>query len=169
MKLLTLISPLLFTFVALLLTAVESALFPHLGIPAVLTPDLNLTIIVFLASCNPGLRPILSAFGVSLAATLFASKPSLPLLLGPMLVYFIAGRLNRTMFLNHLVPQALCAGCGRALLTICESLGTGIGSCLLPATGEFLTTTLFAFPILLCLNSLRERFLPRPGSLFPAS
>jgi hypothetical protein len=166
MKILLLLSPLLFTLAAVLLTAVESTFFSHLGIPAALTPDLNLALIIFLSSCGPDTKTILSALGVSLAASLFGSSPGFPLFMGPLLLFFIGLRLNQTMFMNHIFPQAVFTGLGRALLTLGGILAGAAGDhILLQALAGFISTTIFALPLLLLLNHLRDRFLPQAANL----
>ncbi len=166
MKILFFLSPLVYILAALLLVAVESSLFPRIGIPSVLTPDLNLVLIVFLTSTSFRLRSFFSALGISLAASLFGSNPGFPSAFGHLAVYFAGLWINQTVFMNHIFPQALFAGAGHFLLILGAVLLTASpGHLFFRAAGGGLTTTLFAFPILFLLNALRERYQPQSTSL----
>jgi len=169
MHTLALFSPLFFIFAALIMTAIESSLFPNLGIPAAFTPDLNLVLIVFLSSCPLGLRCLLAAAGVSLTSSLFSSSPGF---LQPILylaIFFAGCHLNRTIFMNHIFPQAFFVGICKLFLTI--FLGAATGSPIfiditLKAFGSVTTTTIFAIPILFSLNALYDRYMPaNPNSI----
>ncbi|NPA25159.1 MAG: hypothetical protein GXO34_04975 [Deltaproteobacteria bacterium] len=165
MKILLFLSPLVYTLAALVLVAVESSLFPRLGIPTALTPDLNLVLIVFLTSTPFRLRGFFSALGISLAASLFGSSPGFPLAFGHLAVYFAGLWINQTVFMNHIFPQALFAGAGRFILTLGAALMTVLPEHLFfKAAGGGLTTAMFAFPILFLLNLLRERYQPQTTS-----
>ena len=166
MKILVFFSPLFFTLAALFLSAIEASLFPHLGLPAYLNPDLNLVLIVFLTSCYPGLRSLLAAIGVALAASLFSSSPGFPVAFGHVAIFLIGSRLNQTVFMNHILPQALFAGISRFLLHgVAVLLVTTPDHFFLRAGGGALTTAVFAIPLLALLNSLRERYLPQAANL----
>ncbi|MBN2809972.1 MAG: hypothetical protein JXR80_10815 [Deltaproteobacteria bacterium] len=167
MQTLTLFSPLFFTFAAFILTAVESSFFPNLGVPPAFTPDLNLALIIFLSSCPLGLRTLLGAIGITLATNLFSSFPGM---LQPLLylsIFLVGCLLNRTIFMNHLVPQAVLAGSGKLFMTLFLGLTAGapiFSNLLLKALGGIITTTLFTFPILFFLNTLQECFVPTNSS-----
>ncbi len=170
MKILVFLSPLFFTLAALFLSALEASLFPHLWVPAYLNPDLNLVLIVFLTSCHPGLRSLLAALGVALAASLFSSSPGFPTAFGHLLVFLLGCRLNQTVFMNHILPQALFAGCSFFLLH-----GAAVLFAAAPehffffrALGGALATAVFALPLLALLNVLRERYLPQAVNLISA-
>jgi hypothetical protein len=162
--------PLYFTMAALFLGAIETSLFPNLGIPAILTPDLNLALLTFLASCPFGWRPLLAAAGVSIAAALNNSSPGI-IQPGIMLfIFFTGGRLNQTIFMNNIFPQAFFAGCSSMIMTILLGIlatpQPPLGSTIMVAGGCALTTALFAFPILSYLNALQEHFRPlNPDSI----
>ena len=163
MNTLALFSPLFFTFTAFILTAIESSFFPNLGVPAAFTPDLNLVLIIFLTSRPPGLRCLLAAAGISLTTSLFSSSPGITQPLLYLSIFFVGCHLNRTIFMNHIFPQAIFAGICKLLLTFC--LGLTMGSpiffnIILKALGGITTTTIFAIPILFFLNTLQDRYLP---------
>lgn len=163
MNTLALFSPLYFTFAAFFLTAIESSFFPHIGIPAIFTPDLNLVLIIFLTSCPPGGRCLLAAIGISLTTSLFSSSPSIIQPLGHLFIFLLGCRLNQTIFMNHIFPQAVFTGIGKLLLTIFLSFTMSsstlfLNNTILRALGGATTTTLFAFPILLYLNILHKKF-----------
>ena len=164
MNTLALFSPLFFTFAAFILTAVESSFFPHLGVPATFTPDLNLVLIIFLTSRPLGERSLLAAAGISMTTSLFSSTPGI---LQPLIffsIFLIGCRLNQTIFMNHIFPQAIFAGIGKFLLTLFTGFSMGLSplfpDILLKAAGGTATTILFAFPILFFLNTLQEHYLP---------
>ena len=164
MSTLSLFLPLYFTVAALFLGAIETTLFPNFGIPALCTPDLNLALITFLASCHFGWKTMLAAVGVSIAATLNSSSPGI-MHPGIMLFIFLAGgRLNHTIFMNNIFPQAFFAGSSSLIMTLLLGLLASpqppLGSNLIVALGCALTTTIFAFPILSYLNALQERLRP---------
>ncbi len=164
MSTLALFLPLYFTLAALFLSAIEISLFPSLGIPAICTPNLNLALITFLASSSFGWRPLLAAFGVSVAAALYNSSPGI-IQPGLMLFIFFAGsRLKQTIFMNNIFPQALFTGCSSLFMTILLGvLATPqppLGATIIVACGCALTTTIFTIPILSYLNTLQERFQP---------
>ncbi|MCD6534802.1 MAG: hypothetical protein J7L25_12145 [Deltaproteobacteria bacterium] len=170
MNTLTLFSPLFFTLAAFILTAVESSFFPNLGVPATFTPDLNLVLIIFLTSCPPGIRCLLSAIGISITTSLFSSAPGIIQPIGHLFIFFIGCRINQTIFMNHIFPQAVFAGIGKFFLTLFLSFATGsilpFSNIIFRAFGGTITTALFAFPILLYLNTLQERFIPaNPNSI----
>ncbi len=162
--------PLYFTLAALLLSAIETTLFPHLGVPSIFTPDLSLALITFLASCTPGWRSFLAALGVAFASPLYSSSPGI-IQPGIMLFIFFTGcRLNQTIFMNNLLPQAVFAGSGKFVMTIFLGLLTAplppLRTTAIGALGCALTTTLFTLPILAYLNALQERFKPaNPDSI----
>ncbi len=164
MNTLALFSPLFFTFAAFILTAVESSFFSNLGVPAVFTPDLNLVLIIFLTSRTPGIRCLLAAVGISLTASLYSSAPGIMQPLGYLFLFFIGCHLNQTIFMNNIFPQALFAGIGKLLLTLFLSFAISpfplFPGIILKAFGGVATTILFAFPILLYLNTIHERFSP---------
>ena len=164
MNTLTLFSPLYFIFAAFLLTAIESSFFPNLGVPAVFTPDLNLVLIIFLTARPPGVRCLLAAVAISLTASLFSSAPGIMQPLGYLFIFFIGCHLNQTIFMNHIFPQAIFTGLGKLLMTLFLSFAISpfplFSNIILKAFGGAVTTTLFAFPILLYLNTLHERFSP---------
>ncbi len=171
MPTLTLFSPLFFTFLAFILKAIESSFFPNLGIPAGFTPDLNLVLIVFLTSRPLGLRCLLAAAGISLTTSLFSSSPGIIQPILHLAIFFAGCHLNRTVFMNHIFPQALFAGTCKLLLTI--FLGIAIGSpdfsnLILKAFGGIITTTIFAIPILFCLNTLQARYIPSNPNILSA-
>jgi hypothetical protein len=169
MKILVFLSPLFFTLAALFLSAIEASLFPHLGLPAFLNPDLNLVLIVFLTSCYPGLRSLLAAIGVALAASLFSSSPGFPVAFGHIMIFLIGSRLNQTVFMNHILPQALFAGGSRFLLQAIAVLLVSVPeNFFFRAFGGALTTAVFALPLLALLNALRERYLPQAANLISA-
>ncbi len=164
MNTLALFSPLFFIFAAFILTAIESSFFPNLGVPAVFTPDLNLVLIIFLTSRPPGGRCLLAAVGISLTASLFSSAPGIIQPLGYLFIFFIGCHLNQTIFMNHIFPQAIFTGIGKLLLTLILGFAMSpfllFPDIILRAFGGAVTTTLFAFPILLYLNTLHKRFSP---------
>ncbi len=170
MSVLSFFVPLYFTVAALFLNAIEVSLFPNLGVPAICTPDLNLALITFLASCSSGLRPLLAAVGVSVAATLSNSSPGV-IQPGIMLfIYFTGHRLNQTIFMNNLFPQAFFAGLSSLAMTILLGLLTTpqppLGKTIIVASGGAVTTSLFTLPILFYLHILQERFRPlNPDSI----
>ena len=170
MNTLALFSPLFFTFAAFILTAIESSFFPNIGVPAIFTPDLNLVLIIFLTSCPPGIRCLLSAIGISITTSLFSSAPGIMQPLGHLFIFLIGCRLNQTIFMNHIFPQAIFAGIGKLLLTLFLSFAMSpmlpFSNIIFRALGGAVTTALFAFPILLYLNTLQERFTPaNPNSI----
>lgn len=167
MNTLALFSPLFFTLAALILTAIESSFFPNLGVPTTFTPDLNLVLIVFLTSCPPGGRCLLAAFGIALVSSLFSSTFNTLQPLGLLFIFLIGCRLNQTIFMNHIFPQAIFAGISKLLLTIFLGFTTAsplFQDIIFRAVGGAVTTTLFAFPILFLLNTLQERYLPNNSS-----
>ena len=169
MHILSFVSPLLFTFAAFILTAIESSFFPNLGVPAAFTPDLNLVLIIFLTTCHRDLRCLLPATGISLTSSLFSSSPGIMQPLLYLFIFIIGGHLNRTIFMNHLYPQAIFAGICKLFMTI--FLGIAIGSpnffnLILKVFGGVVTTTIFAIPIIFFLNTFKDRFLPaNPNSI----
>lgn len=170
MSTLSLFFPLYFTLAALFLTAIETTLFPHLGVPSICTPDLNLALITFLASCSLGWRSFLAAAGVAFASPLCNSSPGI-IQPGIMLFIFFTGcRLNQTIFMNNILPQAVFAGSGKFFITVFSGLLAHplppFSSTIAGALGCALTTALFALPILSYLNTLQERFQPaNPDSI----
>jgi hypothetical protein len=90
--------------------------------------------------------------------------------LGHLFIFLIGCRLNQTIFMNHIFPQAIFAGIGKLLLTLFLSFATStilpFSNIIFRALGGAVTTALFAFPILLYLNTLQERFTPaNPNSI----
>lgn len=167
MNTLAFFSPLFFTFAAFILTAIESSFFPHFGVPPAFTPDLKLVLIIFLTSRPLGGRSLLTAAGISLTTSLFSSTPGI---LQPLIffsIFLIGCRLNQTIFMNHILPQAVFAGIGKLFLTLFTGFSMGLfPDIILKAAGGTATTILFAFPILLFLNTLQEHYLPtNPKSL----
>jgi len=146
------------------LIAIESSFFSNLGISAALTPDLNLVLIIFLTSCPPGIRCLLSAIGISITTSLFSSDPSIMQPLGHLFIFLIGCRLNQTIFMNNIFPQAVFAGIGKLLLAVFLSLAAAsalsFSNIIFRALGGAVTTTIFAFPILHYLNTLQKRFSP---------
>ncbi|MCK5681808.1 hypothetical protein KAI46_13455 [bacterium] len=162
MNILSLFFPLYFVIATLFFTAIETTLFPNLGVPSVCTPDLSLALITFLASYSLGWRSLLAAIGISLTVplckgTLGILQPAIMLF-----VFLVGCRLNQTIFMNNIFPQAFFAGCAKLIITIFLGLAVSpappLGKVLIVASGCALTTTLFAFPILSYLNTLQERF-----------
>ncbi len=170
MSVLSFFVPLYFTVAALFLNAIEISLFPNLGVPAIFTPDLNLALITFLASCSSGWRPLLAAVGVSIASALSNSSPGI-IQPGIMLfIYFTGRRINHTIFMNNLFPQAFFAGCSSLIMTILLGLLAVpqplFGKTFIVASGGAVTTSLFTLPILFYLHVLKERFRPlNPDSI----
>ncbi len=170
MSTLSLFFPLYFTLAALFLTAIETTLFPHLGVPSVCTPDLNLALITFLASCSLGWRSFLAALGVAFASSLYSSSPGI-IQPGIMLfIFFTGSRLNQTIFMNNILPQAVFAGSGKLVITVFLGLlaapSPPFSTTVIGAFGCALTTALFTLPILAYLNMLQERFRPvNPDSI----
>lgn len=169
MHTLALFSPIFFTFTAFILTAIESSFFPNLGVPANFTPDLNLVLIVFLSSCPLGLRCLLAAAGISITASLFGSSPGFLQPLPYLAIFFVGCYLNRTIFMNHIFPQAFFAGICKLFLTFFLGLTSASPTFFeitLKGLGGITTTTIFAIPILLFLNTLYDRYLPaNPNSI----
>lgn len=164
MSILSLFFPLYFTLAALFLTVIETTLFPNLGLPSICTPDLNLALITFLASCPLSWRTLLAAVGVSLATILCTSTPNI-IQSGIMLFVFFTGcRLNQTIFMNNIFPQAFFAGCSKLVMVLflyfLASPPPPFGKTLMVASGCAITTALFAFPILFYLNILQRRLQP---------
>lgn len=164
MNTLALFSPIFFTFAAFVLTAIESSFFQNLGVPTIFIPDLNLVLIIFLTSRPPGIRCLLAAIGISLVSSLFSSSPGIVQPLGYLFIFLIGCRLNQTIFMNHIFPQAIIAGIGKLLLTLFFSFAMTpillFPEFIFTALGGAVTTTVFAFPILLYLNTIQERFSP---------
>lgn len=170
MSTLSLFFPLYFTLAALFLSAIKTTLFPHLGVPSIFTPDLNLALITFLASGSLGWRSFLAALGVAFASPLYSSSPGIiqPGIL--LFIFFIGSRLNQTIFMNNILPQAVFAGLGNFVMTVFLGLLTAplppLRTTLIGALGGALTTALFTLPILAYLNTLQERFKPsNPDSI----
>jgi len=170
MSILTFFLPLYFTMAALFLGAIEISLFPSLGVPATFTPELNLALITFLASCPFGWRPLLAAVGISVATALNNSSPGI-IQPGIMLFIFFTGvRLNQTIFMNNVFPQAFFTGCSSLIMTLLLGVlavpQPPLSNNIMVAIGCALTTALFALPILSYLNVLQERFRPlNPDSI----
>ncbi|MBN2705041.1 MAG: hypothetical protein JXR89_01210 [Deltaproteobacteria bacterium] len=162
------LSPLLFTLGALFLSALESSLFPHLGIPAYFIPDLNLALIVFLSSRSLGGKVLLSAAGIALCASLFGSPPGIGQPLSYLFMFFAGYGLNQTIFLNNLFPQALFTGLAKGIMTVLSCLNGAApptpGLFLLQTTGASLSTAFFALPLLFFLLSMTERCQPDGGN-----
>lgn len=100
-------------------------------------------------------------------ASLFAGQPGLLNPLGYLLIFFAGRHLNRSIFLNHIMPQAIFTGLGKFLLTIMLGFAqTGsivfFGATIIQALSSALLTAFFALPLLLFLFSLRQR-LHNPG------
>ena len=174
MSTLSFLFPLYFTLAALFLTAIETSLFPHLGVPSIFTPDLNLALITFLASCPLGWRSFLAALGVAFASPLYSSAPGI-IQPGIMLFIFFTGcRLNQAIFMNNILPQAIFAGFGKFVMTIFLGLLAAplppLSTTAIGALGCALMTALFTLPILAYLNMLQERFRPaNPDKLVKSS
>jgi hypothetical protein len=170
MSTLSLLFPLYFTLAALFLTAIETTLFPHLGIPSFCTPDLTLALITFLASCSLSWRSLLAALGVALAAPLCNSSPGIMQPGIVLFIFFAGNRLSQTIFMNNIFPQAFFTGTAKFFMTISLGLlaapSPPLSQSLLAAIGCAVTTAVFAFPILSYLNTLQERFQPsNPDSI----
>ncbi|HDS15025.1 MAG TPA: hypothetical protein ENN66_00025 [Proteobacteria bacterium] len=165
---LSFLSPLPFTLGALFLSAIESSLFPHLGVPVYLIPDLNLALIIFLSSRPLKGRVLLSAAGIALCASLFGSFPGIGQPLSYLFIFFAGYGLNQTIFLNNLLPQALVTGLAKAIMTVIYSLPSvaspTLGLFLLQTTGAALSTAFFALPLLFFLFTITERCQPDGGN-----
>ncbi len=170
MSTLSLFFPLYFALAAFFLTAIETALFPRLGVPSIFTPDLNLALITFLASCPFDRNSFLGALGVAFASPLCNSSPGI-IQPGIMLfIFFIGCHLNHTIFMNNIIPQAVFAGLGKFAMTVFVGFMAAprppLSITAIGALGCALTTALFTLPILVCLNMLQERFRPaNPDSI----
>lgn len=170
MNTLAFFSPLFFTVAAFFLTAIESSFFPNLGVPVAFTPDLNLVLIIFLTSRPLRGRSLLAATGISITTSLFSSTPGI---LQPLIffsIFLIGCHLNQTIFMNNILPQAIFAGIAKLLLTLVTGFSMTpfpiFAGITLKAVGGTATTILFAFPILLFLNTIQEHYLPtNPNSL----
>ena len=171
MNTLALFSPLFFTFAAFIMTAIESSFFPNLGVPTIFTPDLNLVLIIFLTSCPPGGRSLLAAIGIALVSSLFSSSPGTLQPLCHLFIFLLGVRLNQTIFMNHIFPQAVFAGIGKLLITFFLGItmvsSQLFSSAILRAFGGAATTTLFAIPILFFLSALQKKHWPTNPNNIP--
>jgi len=170
MSTLSLFFPLYFTLAALFLTAIETTLFPHLGVPSFCSPDLNLALITFLASCSLSWRSILAALGVAFASPLYNSSPGIIQPSIMLFIFFTGCRINQTIFMNNILPQAIFAGSGKFFMMVFLGLLAAplppFSTTIISASGCALTTALFTLPILAYLNTLQERFQPaNPDSI----
>jgi hypothetical protein len=169
MSTLTFFFPFYFTLAALFLTAIETTLFPNLGIPSLYAPDMTLALITFLASCSLGWRSIFAAVGVAFTAPLSNNSPSILQPMMTLFIFFIGNRLNQTVFMNNIFPQAFFTGSAKFLMAVSLPLlvspSPPLGQTIQTAFICALTTALFAFPILSYLNSLQEHFQSSTGSI----
>jgi len=84
-------------------------------------------------------------------------------------IFFIGNRLNQTVFMNNIFPQAFFTGSAKFLMAVSLPLlvspSPPLGQTIQTAFICALTTALFAFPILSYLNSLQEHFQSSTGSI----